>query len=265
MARRWGVGVLEGVGDTVGVGVDLLGLADEPVVAVAQAQDDGGQQGSQQGAGEDADLDVLVLCRAQAEGELPMSRETVNPMPASSDRPTTSHQATSSASRARVNRVISQVAPVMPTVLPTTRPAMMPTAMLSVSEAPSPDRPPTVTPAEREANTGTANPAEMGRKRYSKCSASPGPASGPPAAWLRTTGTVKANRTPATVAWIPDSCTSTQVRTASGSSNHQERTRFCTSNQKTANGINASVRASGLHPRLCGRHECLQLGEQARQ
>ena len=41
--------------------------------------------------------------------------------------------------------------------------------------APSPPAPPIVTPAAKNANTGTATPADSGRKRCSKCSASPGP------------------------------------------------------------------------------------------
>ena len=35
---------------------------------------------------------------------------------------------------------------------------------------------------------------------------------GPPAAWLRMTGTVKPSSTPATVAWTPDSCTSAHAQ-----------------------------------------------------
>ncbi len=181
-----------------------------------------------------------------------MSRETVKPIPASSDRPAMSGQRRSVSSSARVNRLTSQVAPMMPTVFPTTSPAMMPSATLSVSDAPSPDRPPTVTPAEKKAKTGTANPAERGRMRCSKCSAMPGPASGPPAAWLRTTGTVKASRTPATVAWTPDSWTSTQVAAANGSSTHHERMRRCTARPNRPSGTSDSARGRGT-ARRCRR------------
>ena len=64
---------------------------------------------------------------------------------------------------------------------------------------------PISTPAAKNANTGTAMPAEMGRMRCSKCPANPGPASGPPAASERMTGTVKPSSTPATVACTSDS------------------------------------------------------------
>ena len=172
-----------------------------------------------------------------------MSSETVNPMPPSSDRPSTSGQPRCSSSSARVKRDTSQVAPVIPIALPSTSPTAMPTATLSVIDSVSPESPPTATPAEKKANTGTAMPAEIGRIRCSKCSASPGPASGPPAASLRTTGTVEASSTPATVACTPDSCMSTQVTAASGSSSHQERIRFCTSSPNSASGRKDSSRA----------------------
>ena len=102
--------------------------------------------------------------------------------------------------------------PKMPTGLPTTRAQTMPIAIGSLSASVKPVKPPTPTPAAKKANTGTATPAERGRMRCSKCSASPGPASGPPAASLRSTGTVNPSRTPATVAWMPDSCTAAQAR-----------------------------------------------------
>ncbi len=102
--------------------------------------------------------------------------------------------------------------------------------------------PPRATPAEKKAKTGTATPAEIGRMRCSKCSASPGPAPGPSAASLRTTGTVNASSTPATVACTPDSCINVQATAASGSSSHQERIRFCTRKPKIASGTNDSSR-----------------------
>ena len=77
-----------------------------------------------------------------------------------------------------------------------------------------------MTPAENKANTGTANPADTGRSRCSKCSASPG-ASGSFARGSGRTGTVKPSSTPATVACIPEACTRAQVAAASGSSRYQ--------------------------------------------
>ena len=105
----------------------------------------------------------------------------------------------------------------MPAGLPSTRARMMPTATGSVRAEPRPSQPPTATPAEKKAKTGTAMPAEIGRNRCSKISARPGPASGPPLAWERSTGTAKPSSTPATVAWMPEACTSAQVTTPSGS------------------------------------------------
>ena len=61
---------LEHVRNAVGVGVAGVGFGDAPVAAVSQSQDDGGEQCRQQGAGEDADLDVLGAQRVGAEGEL---------------------------------------------------------------------------------------------------------------------------------------------------------------------------------------------------
>ena len=113
----------------------------------------------------------------------------------------------------------------------------MPSVMESVRLAPNRSVPTTVTPAAKKANTGTATPAESGRKRCSKCSASPGPGPG----LRRITGTVNPSSTPATVACTPDSCTSTHVAAASGNSNHQDRTRRCTSSANSASGSNASA------------------------
>src|SRR5689334_4830639 len=58
------------VGDGVAVPVDALLLADAPVGAVPEPQDDGGQQGRHQGTGEHGDLDATVQLTADAEGEL---------------------------------------------------------------------------------------------------------------------------------------------------------------------------------------------------
>src|SRR3712207_8900373 len=93
-----------------------------------------------------------------------MSSETVKPMPPSSARPMTSHQLSSSASRARVKRDTSQVAAVMPTVLPTTRATTIPRATESRSESVSPDRPPTATPARSEEHT-----SELQSRQYLVC------------------------------------------------------------------------------------------------
>ena len=123
----------------------------------------------------------------------------------------------------------------MPTVLPATSPAMMPIVIASVNAAPSPP-PTTVTPDAKNAKIGTATPAESGRQRCSKCSASPGP--GP--SRRRTTGTAKPSSTPATVACTPDSCTSTHVRAASGSSSHHDRTRRWTRTVNAPSGSSAS-------------------------
>ena len=50
----------------------------------------------------------------------------------------------------------SQVAPKTPTVLPTNRPRMMPSVIGSLSELKNAPKPPSATPAEKNANTGTA-------------------------------------------------------------------------------------------------------------
>ncbi len=52
-----------------------------------------------------------------------------------------------------------------------TRPAITPTVIGCSSDAPRPDHPPTVTPAAKKANTGTAKPADTGRIACSKSSA----------------------------------------------------------------------------------------------
>ena len=57
---------------------------------------------------------------------------------------------------------------------------------------------------------------------------------------LRITGTANPSRTPATVAWIPEACTSAHVVAARGSSSHHDRTRRCTSTVNAAKGSSAS-------------------------
>jgi hypothetical protein len=118
---------------------------------------------------------------------------------------------------------------------------MIPSVTESPRLAPSPPAPAIVPPAAKNAKTGTATPADSGRNRCSKCSASPGPGPGE----RRMTGTVNPSRTPATVACTPDSWTSTQEATASGSNSHHERTRRCTSTANSPSGTSAS--ASGPH------------------
>ncbi len=140
----------------------------------------------------------------------------MKPMPPRRETPRTSSQLSSSSRLAWVNRAVSQAVPRIPTGLPSTSPATMPSAIGSLRDSVRPESPPIATPAAKNAKIGTARLAERGRMRCSKCSASPGPASGPPAARERTTGTVKPSSTPATVAWMPDACTSPQVRAARG-------------------------------------------------
>jgi hypothetical protein len=60
-------------------------------------------------------------------------------------------------------------------------------------------QPPTDTPAEKKANSGTAIPAETGGGGGSKIPARSGQAFGPPAVAERMTGTAKLSITPATV------------------------------------------------------------------
>src|SRR5665647_1684524 len=137
-----------------------------------------------------------------------MSSDTVNPTPASIARPSTSHQARSASSSARVKRATNHVAPSTPTGLPTTSPTRMPIATGSCSALLSPLTPPTVTPAAKNANTGTATDADSGRHRCSKCSASPGPSP----ADGRTTGMANPSRMPATVACTPEAWASIHGR-----------------------------------------------------
>ena len=170
----------------------------------------------------------------------PISSETVKPMPASMAMPMTSIQASSSSSSALVNFDSSHVDPVMPTVLPTSRPVTMPRATGSLRDSTRPLNPPTVTPAAKKAKIGTATPALIGRTRCSRCSARPGPS----ASSRRSTGTVKPRSTPATVAWTPDSWTSTHATSASGSSRKPELIRFWTSSAKIAIGTRPSARKS---------------------
>src|SRR6476660_7291930 len=144
----------------------------------------------------------------------PINNETVNPMPASSDTPRTSRQARSSSRLAWVNLASRNAVRNTPSGLPITRPAMTPSVTGSSSEAPRPDQPPTVTPAAKNANTGTATPADTGRSLCSNSSAVGWP-------YLPSTGTVKPKTTPATVACTPLACTSAQADAASGTSTHQ--------------------------------------------
>ena len=62
-----------------------------------------------------------------------------------------------------LNRVVMNVMPVMPMILPATRPKMMPSATVEPSELASPLNPPIATPAEKKAKIGTQTPADSGR------------------------------------------------------------------------------------------------------
>jgi hypothetical protein len=132
---------------------------------------------------------------------------------------------------------------------------MMPRVTGSPSAAPKPPASTIETPAAKNANTGTANPADSGRKRCSKCSARPGP--GPSA--RRITGTVKPSSTPATVACTPDSVHEHPGRRGQRQSSHQERTRRCTSTANSASGTTAGAtapsRARGVEDRDDGDRE----------
>ena len=75
------------------VGVDLLLGAQLAVVAVADAQHDGGQQGGEQRPGQHGDLDVVGRRRSLPKASSPMSRETVKPIPPRIASPRTSIQA----------------------------------------------------------------------------------------------------------------------------------------------------------------------------
>ena len=101
----------------------------------------------------------------------PTSSDTVNPIPPSRPTAPTSAQPRPGASAARVNRATSQVAPRMPSGLPTTSPRATPCATGSANVVCTVPRL-RVTPAANTANTGTATPADSGRHRCSHRSAS---------------------------------------------------------------------------------------------
>ena len=122
-----------------------------------------------------------------------------------------------------MKRATRKVEPKTPTTLPMTSPAMTPSATASVRVArkpPSTNR----TPEAKNANTGTATPAEMGRIRCSNRWATSVVRSwvlieGTDARGL--TGTTSPRSIPATVACTPDACTRPHVANARGSSSHQ--------------------------------------------
>ena len=143
------------------------------------------------------------------------SSETVNPIPPSTASPKTSIQARSGSSRACRSRVTSQVAPEMPIALPTTRPKITPKPIGLVTAATNPLHPPTATPAEKKAKTGTATLAENGRTLCSRISARPCALSSPRAGC---TGTPNASSTPATVACTPELYASAQATNPIGTS-----------------------------------------------
>ena len=121
---------------------------------------------------------------------------------------------------------------------------------MAASSANAADRPPptTVTPEAKNANTGTATPADSGRIRCSnRWATSVWPE------WLLRldtrsfgrTGTTRARSTPATVACTPEAWTSAQVRAASGTRAHQRVIRCWTSQAKAASGASATSSGTG--------------------
>jgi hypothetical protein len=99
-------------------------------------------------------------------------------------------------SRAFVNFVISHMVAMIPTGFPRSA-RMTPPVTGSVKAERTPSPPPTATPAEKNANSGTAIPAETGRTRFSKIPARSGDVFGPPSVAERRTGMAKPSTTPA--------------------------------------------------------------------
>ncbi len=125
----------------------------------------------------------------------------------------------------------------IPTGLPTTSPARMPMATGSAIVSRRPGPPTKVTPAVRSANNGTAIPAEMGLHRCSRSSI----IGSPP---LPCNGTATPSRTPAMVAWTPESCISTQAATPTTAARIQGGRRRRASQPKPATQANAPARAA---------------------
>jgi hypothetical protein len=94
-----------------------------------------------------------------------MKRETVKPMPATVATPISDVHGTVSGKCPSPRRVASQLAPVMPTSLPTTRPQTIPIVMGDETARPS-TPPPRSTPAFASANSGTITKLVTGWKRF---------------------------------------------------------------------------------------------------
>ena len=247
-------GCLVDVGSPVVVGIPFLVDPLPPVDAVAAPQDRGCQHRRERRAGEHTHLDVVIpRSLPTPKASSPMSSDTVKPTPASTASPRTSTQrrlgieAGPGESGHQVGRRRT-----CRSSCPTTRPTTIPSATGSDRTRRRPRQPPMVTPAEKNAKTGTATPAEMGRKRCSKCSARPGPASGPPAAAAAQHRHGEAQQHPGDGGVHPEAWTSAQVSAASGSSSHHERTRRCTSTMNTTSG---SERRAAEHGESCGVEE----------
>ena len=159
-----------------------------------------------------------------------MSSETVNPMPARSERPNDVAPGRSSSSSARVNRATQPGAAEDPDELAEHEPGDDPERGRvgeGVAEAAADDghaggeegedghgeagreRPQPVLEAVGDVHLA-AQRADRGHRR------------------ARLTGTARPSSTPATVAWMPEACTSAQVASASGSRSHQDVIRRCT-------------------------------------
>jgi hypothetical protein len=106
-------------------------------------------------------LAALVRSGSPSKASSSMSRLTVNPIPARIPTARTSAHRSELDSEARVNRATVQAPPKTPSGLPTTRPRI--TASATGCVIASPPRPTKVTPAEKNANSGTQTPADSGR------------------------------------------------------------------------------------------------------
>ena len=234
------------IGCAVVVTIAGFFFADGSVVAVAQPEHDGGEGGGQYRSGEHADLDVVVAIGAEAvrevtdeqrhgEADACQQRDAEDVDPAqrrveggAGERGEKSRGAEDSDGLADDERGDDAQ-----------RDGVGHRVDESGASADGDS-------GGEEREDGDREPADSGRRRCSKCSASPGPACGPPAAALRITGTVNPSSTPATVAWMPDAWTNAQVSEARGRSSHQERTRRCTSTRTAPSGISASSEGERL-------------------
>lgn len=133
------------------------------MVAAAAAQQERGEQGRGGGGQEDGALGVGEM-RLAGGGEFGDRQETVKPIPPSTAIPAMSAQPSSGLRWALVRRLVGQVPPKIPTTLPTSRPARTFQVMAEVTKPPAPAR---ETPADISAKSGSAIPAENGRKTSS--------------------------------------------------------------------------------------------------